>query len=205
MRQLVLEISPQPAPTFGNFVTGRNEELVAKLKDLSGGIPRRSFTSGARTDRAAATCSERQSTPPRTQGASWFRMTSTRSMPPRSPCSIASTRHARRAGTLLAASQRRRRPSCRCGKTSSPASPGGWSTRSGRLRTRKKPPTCARRPRAAGLRIADEVIWYLLAHVRRDLPTLVAILAHLDEYSLSRQRPLTAGALVRETLKALEE
>jgi len=42
-----------------------------------------------------------------------------------------------------------------------------------------------------GLRITDEVVAYLLAHVRRDLPTLVAILAHLDDYSLSRQRPLT--------------
>ena len=37
MRQLVLEISPPSAPTFESFVTGRNAELLARLKDLSAG------------------------------------------------------------------------------------------------------------------------------------------------------------------------
>jgi len=55
-----------------------------------------------------------------------------------------------------------------------------------------------------GLRIADEVIWYLLTHVRRDLPSLVAIAAHLDAYSLSHRRPITLP-LVREALAALEQ
>ncbi len=53
-----------------------------------------------------------------------------------------------------------------------------------------------------GLRISDEIVAYLLAHVRRDLPTLVSILGHLDDYSLSRQRPLTLP-LVRDALAAL--
>jgi DnaA family protein len=54
-----------------------------------------------------------------------------------------------------------------------------------------------------GMRLADEVVWYLLTHVRRDLPSLTAILATLDRVSLERKRRITLP-LVRETLKALE-
>jgi DnaA family protein len=55
-----------------------------------------------------------------------------------------------------------------------------------------------------GMRLADEVIWYLLTHVRRDLPSLAAILDQLDRASLERQRQITLP-LVRATLKTLEE
>jgi DnaA family protein len=54
-----------------------------------------------------------------------------------------------------------------------------------------------------GLRITDEVLWYLLNHVRRDLPSLFAILDELDRKSLERQRPITLP-LVRESLRGLE-
>lgn len=54
-----------------------------------------------------------------------------------------------------------------------------------------------------GIRLADEVIWYLLSHVRRDLPSLAAILDELDRTSLERKRPVTLP-LVREALKAFE-
>ena len=54
-----------------------------------------------------------------------------------------------------------------------------------------------------GLRITDEVLWYLLNHVRRDLPSLFAILDELDRKSLERQRPITLP-LVRESLRGLD-
>ncbi|MSQ89470.1 MAG: DnaA regulatory inactivator Hda [Betaproteobacteria bacterium] len=54
-----------------------------------------------------------------------------------------------------------------------------------------------------GMHLADEVICYLLAHVRRDLPTLAAILDQLDQISLEKQRQITLP-LVRETLKILD-
>jgi DnaA family protein len=52
-----------------------------------------------------------------------------------------------------------------------------------------------------GLRLADEVIWYLLNRLPRDLPSLNAALELLDRYSLSQQRHITLP-LVREALKA---
>jgi DnaA family protein len=47
------------------------------------------------------------------------------------------------------------------------------------------------------------VVWYLLTHVRRDMPSLGAILDHLDRTSLEQRRAITLP-LVREALRALE-
>jgi len=54
-----------------------------------------------------------------------------------------------------------------------------------------------------GLKLGDEVIGYLLTHVRRDMPTLVVLLEHLDRASLEQRRAVTVP-LVREALRALE-
>jgi DnaA family protein len=52
---------------------------------------------------------------------------------------------------------------------------------------------------AHGLDLPDEVVRYLLGHCRRDLPSLLATVDDLDEYSLSLKRPVTV-ALARELL-----
>jgi len=49
--------------------------------------------------------------------------------------------------------------------------------------------------RERGFRLSDDVIAYLLAHGRRDMPTLVATLAALDRHSLATQRPVTVPML----------
>jgi DnaA family protein len=53
-----------------------------------------------------------------------------------------------------------------------------------------------------GTHISSDVIRYLLNHVRRDLPTLVALMEHLDRYSLAQRRPLTIP-FVREALEQM--
>jgi len=50
-----------------------------------------------------------------------------------------------------------------------------------------------------GLRLTDEVVWYLLNHLPRDLSSLNTVLDRLDRYSLARQRAVTLP-LVREAL-----
>jgi len=54
-----------------------------------------------------------------------------------------------------------------------------------------------------GLRLSDDVAEYLLAHVRRDVASLGAILDHLDRTSLELRRPVTLP-LVREALRDLQ-
>jgi DnaA family protein len=51
--------------------------------------------------------------------------------------------------------------------------------------------------RERGFRLSDDVIAYLLAHGRRDMPTLVATLAALDRHSLATQRQVTVPLLRR--------
>jgi DnaA-homolog protein len=50
-----------------------------------------------------------------------------------------------------------------------------------------------------GLALTDEVVWYLLHHLPRDLASLHQVLDRLDRHSLARQRAVTLP-LVRDVL-----
>lgn len=50
-----------------------------------------------------------------------------------------------------------------------------------------------------GLELSDEVVWYLLNHLPRDLASLRAVLDRLDLHSLAHRRPVTLP-LVRDAL-----
>jgi DnaA family protein len=58
-----------------------------------------------------------------------------------------------------------------------------------------KPQALAVYARERGFRLSEEVIGYLLAHGRRDMPSLVAALAALDRASLATQRGVTVPLL----------
>ena len=63
-----------------------------------------------------------------------------------------------------------------------------------------KPAALATYARSRGFALADEVVAYLLAHGRRDMPSLMATLAALDRHSLAFKRAITMP-LVREWLQ----
>lgn len=54
--------------------------------------------------------------------------------------------------------------------------------------------------RERGFRMPQEVLDYLLRHWRRDLPSLMAVLDALDRYTLEQQRPVTVP-LLRQLLQ----
>lgn len=49
--------------------------------------------------------------------------------------------------------------------------------------------------RERGMRLPEEVLDYCLRHLRRDLPTLMATLDALDEWSLTTKKPVTVPML----------
>jgi DnaA family protein len=49
--------------------------------------------------------------------------------------------------------------------------------------------------------LSQEVVAYLLRHVQRDLPSLLALLDALDRYSIASRRAITLP-LLRELLNA---
>ena len=58
-----------------------------------------------------------------------------------------------------------------------------------------KPMALAAFARQRGFRLGDDVISYLLAHGRRDMPALLGALAALDRHSLATKRPITVPML----------
>jgi DnaA family protein len=70
------------------------------------------------------------------------------------------------------------------------------------LSDEEKAAALAATARARGLRIGDDIIGYILSHVRRDMGTLTAVLDALDRSSLALQRPVTLP-LVRDAIRNL--
>ena len=63
-----------------------------------------------------------------------------------------------------------------------------------------KPAALSGYARRRGFAVTDDVIRYLLAHARRDMPALLGALAALDRHSLALRRPITVPML-REWLQ----
>ena len=55
-----------------------------------------------------------------------------------------------------------------------------------------------------GLKVDDGLVRYLLVHGRRDLPSLMAVLDHLDRATLERQRPATMP-LLKDALREAQQ
>lgn len=68
------------------------------------------------------------------------------------------------------------------------------------LNDEQKAAAMRRHARERGMKIDDALVQYLLSHGRRDLPSLMAVLDHLDRATLERQRPATLPML-REILQ----
>lgn len=69
-----------------------------------------------------------------------------------------------------------------------------------RLSDEEKAQALMRHAGERGMRLPEEAVSYLLAHGRRDLPGLIALLELLDRYSLETQRPITLP-LIREAMQ----
>ena len=197
MRQLALKISPPPQPTLDNFVPGANAELLARLREFQEDKFKENILylwgdAGSGKSHLLRACA----------GPNVVDDVEKLDEPSQASLFNAINEARQSGGKVLAA-----------GNAPPPLLPLRDDLKSRLawgLVYHVKPLTDEERAtylRAEagrrGMRVPDEVIGYLLTHVRRDLPTLVGILAHLDEYSLSHQRPLTLP-LVREALGAMQ-
>ena len=199
MKQLALGISQPPEPRFENFVPGANAELLARLRDLAAGGLQESIVylwgepgSGRSHLLAAASSAavrpivladDVEALDQEGQLTLFRRINEVRES----------------GGVVLAAGAA---PPSQLPLREDLRSRLAWG-----LVYQVKPLTDSERAlylraeaERRGMRLADDVVSYLLTHVRRDLPSLGAILDELDRVSLERQRTVTLR-LVRETLK----
>jgi DnaA family protein len=198
-RQLALPLSAPPEPTLENFVPGANGELLQRLRELAAGRCReaviylwgaagagRSHLLAASARPGVTLADDVEALDHAGQQALFNAINDARDG----------------GGTVLAAGAA---PPAQLALREDLRSRLGWG-----LVYEVRPLTDAERAvylraEAArrGLRLADEVVWYLLTHVRRDMPSLRALLEQLDRASLEQHRPVTLP-LVREALKAFE-
>jgi len=199
-RQLALPLSPPPKPTLDDFVTGANAELLARLRELAAGELAESvlylwgepgsgrshlLEASLRPGLVVADDVERLDEP--RQIALFNAINAARDT----------------GGTVLAAGNA---PPAQLALREDLKSRLAWG-----LVYQVKPLTDAEKAlylhgEAArrGLKLSDEVVWYLLTHVRRDLHSLAGLLDRLDRASLEQRRAVTLP-LVRELIRSLEE
>ena len=194
MRQLALGISPAPQPSLDNFVPGANVELLARLRELNAGSFRESVLylwgeAGSGKSHLLRACVARtvaddvQALAEAAQIALFNAINEARES----------------GGTVLAAGNA---PPAQLALREDLKSRLAWG-----LVYQVKPLTDEERAvylrgEAArrGMHLPEEVVSYLLTRLRRDLPSLAAVLDRLDRASLERQRPITLP-LVRDALK----
>ena len=197
MRQLALKISPPPQPTLDNFVPGANAELLVRLREFQENKLKENILylwgdAGSGKSHLLRACA----------GSNVVDDVQILDEPSQIALfnAINEARHS--GGKVLAA-----------GNAPPPLLPLREDLKSRLawgLVYHVKPLTDEERAtylraeaQRRGMRVPDEVIGYLQTHVRRDLPTLLAILDELDRTSLELKRPVTLP-LVRDALREME-
>lgn len=195
-RQLALPISPPPAPTLDNFVPGTNAELLARLRELAAGrlaesvlylwgVPGsgRSHLLRASARPALTIADDVERLDDAAQIALFNAINQARET----------------GGTVLAAGDA---PPARLALREDLRSRLGWGLvyQVQPLSDTQKASYLQAEAARRGIRLGDEVVDYLLTHVRRDLHSLTALLEQLDRASLEQRRPVTLP-MVREALR----
>ena len=216
VRQLILNIQPEAPPRFDNFMPGDNLELLLALDTLARGeldesvaylwgapgsgrshLLQATVAEAGRFGRAAAYVADGR-LPEELAGL--LAVDDVDRLDPEAQVRLFSLINQARegAGTVLAAGPA---APARLAARADPATRPPRGLVFGLRPLNEADRATAVRERAAerGLTLADEVVRYLLVHARRDLPSLLATVDALDDYSLALKRPLTVP-LVREWL-----
>ena len=199
-RQLALPISPPPEPTLDNFVPGANAELLARLRELAAGRLAESVVYLWGEPGCGRSHLLKASARPGVAPADDVEMLdATQQIELFNAINLARDS----GGAVLAAGNA---PPAQLALREDLRSRLGWG-----LVYQVKPLSDAEKAlylhseaQRRGLRLSDEVVWYLLTHVRRDLHSLTALLDRLDRTSLEQRRPVSLP-LVRELIRTLEE
>ena len=202
-QQLVLAISPAPEPTLENFVVGANAELLARLRDAADGSMHESvlYLWG---EPGSGRSHLLQATLRNAANQSLYATDDVDQLDEAAQNELFNRiNEARETGACVLAAGPC--PPAQLALREDLRSRLGWGLvyQVQPLSDAEKAITLRAEGERRGLRITDEVIWYLLNHVRRDLPSLFAILDELDRKSLERHRPITLP-LVRESLRGLD-
>jgi DnaA family protein len=223
VKQLALDLAAPPAPVFDNFVTGRNAELRERLRDLAAAGTRERMLylwgesgSGRTHLLRAAVAAQRRLGANAVYVACAAGQTIEDGLA-RSDCVALDDvdrlgREAQEAAFHLYNAVRERGGALLASGAAPPVQLAlredlvtrlGWGLvyRVHALTDAEKAQALADRAGALGFALPPEVRDYLLTRVRRDLPSLLAMLDGLDRHSRETKRAVTVP-LVREFIEA---
>ena len=218
MQQLAFELAAAEPPSFGNFVAGRNAEAMATLAQIARGevretvvvlwgapgsgrthLLRATVAASSRPARFVANAAAVPDASSLAQGLVAVDDVELADPAAQAQLFTLYNRLQDEGGQLLVSAAA---PPAQLPLRDDLRSRLGWGLAYELLplSDADKPQALSRYAAERGFRLADEVIFYLLAHGRRDMTTLVATLAALDRYSLAAKRPVTLP-LLREWLQ----
>jgi DnaA family protein len=213
--QLVFALVEPEPPTFANYVTGRNAEVVAALAAAASGgagdpialwgvegagkshllqaFVAAAHGAGRRARFVAAT-----SAPASSEGVQAIGVDDIDQADPPAQARLFTLYNDMRAHGAQWCSATRE-PAARSAIRDDLRTRLGWGLtfEVRALADADKPAALLAHARQRGLRLSDDVVAYLLAHGRRDMRSLTSALAALDRHSLATHRAITV-ALLRE-------
>jgi DnaA family protein len=194
MKQLALGISPPPQPTLENFVPGANAELLSRLRELKAGKFADNVLylwgeSGSGKSHLLQACAGPNVVDDVEQLAESSQIGLFNAI-----------NEARQSGGVVLAAGNA--PPAQLPLREDLKSRLAWGlVYQVKLLSDDERSTYLRAEAARrGMQLPDEVVAYLMTHMRRDLRSLTAILDRLDQVSLELKRPVTLP-LLREALK----
>ncbi|HEX6267157.1 MAG TPA: DnaA/Hda family protein [Burkholderiales bacterium] len=192
-----LEISPATEATFESFIAGANAEALERVRALAAGTLQEAIVylwgepgsgrshllrAAARVNPGLVAADDVEALDPEAQQALFVAINSARE----GQAAVLAAGNAPPAGLALREDLRTRL---------------GWGLvyQIKSLTDAEKAMHLRAEAARRGLRLTDEVVWYLLHHLPRDVASLNTVLEKLDRHSLARQRPITLP-LIREAL-----
>jgi len=206
MRQLLLDIAPAPAPTFENFVPGRNAEPLAAVRAALAGLPERVLylwgeTGAGKTHLLRAFAASRAGTR-YVRGEDYRGDESGGVLVLDDVERLGEARQValfnafnERAFELIVVSAHAAPKDVALRRDLATRLATGLTYRVLALTDAEKSDALAAHAKARGFALSDEVAAYLLTHARRDMPSLIQALDDLDRYSLETGRPITVPLL----------
>lgn len=206
MKQLLLDIQPAPAPTLENFVPGRNAEALHSLYLAATGRADVRFiylwgpegSGKSHLLHACATLARE------TELLHMVTADDVHTLDDAAQISLFNTynRLKENGGVLVASGEA---APMQMGLRDDLATRLSWGLayQLHPLTDEEKAQALRAHAEERGMKLPDEVLDYCLSHLRRDLPTLMATVDALDEWSLTAKRPVTLP-LLRQMLQPAE-
>jgi len=206
MRQLLLDFTQAPAPTFENFVPGRNVEPLAAVRAAVSGIPERVLylwgeTGAGKTHLLSAFAASRARAVfvrgedyAGTESGGVLVLDDAERLGEARQVALFNAFN-ERAFDLIVVSAHAAPRDVALRRDLATRLATGLTYRLLPLTDHEKRDALAAHANARGFALSEEVASYLLTHARRDMPSLIRALDALDRYSLETGRAITVPLL----------